>query len=204
MTAPDAGGTAAFLREKMQGASVPIDRTPWVKLAGDAWSDGKKVVTSAELARMFDRQGDVLEGSATRVDKRQALPDPFATVRPFVADLEPEVQAAALRSAVTQMAEGRPVDITPTLLAETDYPEAMRRALANGEAVAAADPAAAQLADARVQQGEPAEQLAAVREYLADTRERLGERGEGLEWESDLKTQRDAVKAATLCMMRNA
>lgn len=204
MTAPDAGGTAAFLREKMQGASVPIDRTPWVKLAGDAWSDGKKVVTSAELARMFDRQGDVLEGSATRVDKRQALPDPFATVRPFVADLEPEVQAAALRSAVTQMAEGRPVDITPTLLAETDYPEAMRRALANGEAVAAADPVAAQLADARVQQGEPAEQLAAVREYLADTRERLGERGEGLEWESDLKTQRDAVKAATLCMMRNA
>lgn len=133
-----------------------------------------------------------------------SLTDPFAPVRPFIADLEPEVQAAALRSAVTQMAEGRPVDITPTLLAETDYPEAMRRALANSEAVAAADPVAAQLADARVQQGEPAEQLAAVREYLADTRERLGERGEGLEWESDLKTQRDAVKAATLCMMRNA
>jgi hypothetical protein len=130
--------------------------------------------------------------------------DPFATVRPFVAHLEPEVQSAALRSAVAQMAEGRPIDVTPTLLAEADYPAAVQRAMANAETVAAADPIAARQADERLQQGEPAEQLAAVRELLADTKERLGERAGELEWDSDLKTQRDAVKAATFCMMRNA
>lgn len=130
--------------------------------------------------------------------------DPFATVRPFIADLEPEVQATALRSAVAQMAEGRPIDVTPTLLAEADYSTAVQRAMANAETVAAADPIAARQADERLKQGEPAEQLAAVRELLADTKERLGERAGELEWESDLKTQRDAVKAATLCMMRNA
>lgn len=130
--------------------------------------------------------------------------DAFAEVRPFVAALPEPVQAAALRSAVAQMADGRPVDVTPAMLAEADYPEALRRAQANADALAAADPVAAQQAAARVARGEPAEQLAAVRQYLADERELLGARAEGLEWESDLKTQRDAVKAATLCMMRSA
>jgi GGDEF domain-containing protein len=156
----------------------------------------------ADIARA---EAGTLDPEALRIAREvDAQADPFATVRPFVADLEPEVQAAALRSAVAQMAEGRPIDVTPTLLAEADYPAAVQRAMANAETVAAADPIAARQADERLQQGEPAEQLAAVRELLADTKERLGERAGELEWESDLKTQRDAVKAATLCMMRNA
>lgn len=59
--------TAAELRRKTQGSSVPLNRVPWAKLCGDAWSDGKSIVDSEELAAKFARRNDIIDGSAIRL-----------------------------------------------------------------------------------------------------------------------------------------
>lgn len=121
------------------------------------------------------------------------LEDPFAPVRPFIATLPPETQAAAFRQGMAQLVDGRPVDVTPAILAAIDPDEAMARALRNADAVDGASPHPI----------EPAPELtiADLQERLAGLQERIGELPE---LDPDLKLQRDAVKAASLCLMRSA
>lgn len=115
------------------------------------------------------------------------------------------MSAAGLRAALAQMADGRPVDVTPVLLADGDYAAATQRAMANADDLQGADPQASVAADERLSQPE-SEDLVQAREYAQAAIDRLSSRDEALEWDGadELKLQRDAVKAATLCMMRTA
>lgn len=133
------------------------------------------------------------------------VPDVFAGIRPFVAKLNPETQAAAFRQALSQAATDRPIDISPALLANGDYQGALSRARDNAALVDGANPEAAAQAQARLDQPTPNTELEAARQLLADDKARLAERGvEFTPEESSVKIERDAVKAATLCLMRNA
>lgn len=131
--------------------------------------------------------------------------DPFAGIRPFISELDPSVQAAAFRQALAQAATGRPIDISPTLLADGDYSDALARANRNATLVDGAEPEAAAQAQARIDQPTPGIELEAAKQLLADDKARLAERGRTFEpEESALKIERDAVKAATMCLMRSA
>lgn len=148
-----------------------------------------------ELAKLetrlakIDRDRDLID----LAEQLSPSADVFAPIRTFVATLPPETQAAAFRQGMAQLVDGRPVDVTPAILAAIDPDEAMARALRNADAVDGASPHPI----------EPAPELtiADLQERLADLQERIGELPE---LDPDLKLQRDAVKAASLCLMRSA
>lgn len=131
-------------------------------------------------------------------------------VRPVVAKLDPQTQAAALRHAVAQDAQGRSVDVSPALLSDPairDTRGALNAAQSNQQQWASADPAAASEASAYVAERPQTTLLDDAKQQLADDQSRFQEIGgdpEAIEFEGvDVKQVNDAVKAATLCMMRN-
>lgn len=143
---------------------------------------------------------------------RASSSDLFFGVRPFVASLNPDTQAMSLRHAVAQAIEGRPIDVTPAMLADSRFaadPEAFRiatrRAMDNAQQVEGANIKAASEAQARVDEGRP-DTLEEAKKRLAEDEEMLRDKGgdpKQIELEDDnLKLTTDAVKAATLCMMR--
>lgn len=211
---------AALLREQRRTA-LPAD--PRARLTADELSlvatRQAEIYRAQEALRTAQGYANRLTKLQTRLGKidRDAdlialanelsppVVDPFAAVRPYIAQLDPEVSAAGLRAALAQMADGRPIDVTPVLLADGDYAAATQRAMANADTLQGADPQAAVAADERLAQPE-SEDLVQAREYTQAARDRLSSRDEPLEWDGadELKLQRDAVKAATLCMMRTA
>lgn len=136
-------------------------------------------------------------------------------VRPFVSELDPQTQANALRQAVAQDVQGRPVDVTPAMLTDSRFQadpvahsESLARANANSEQVASADPQASSVAAQKVAQAPAkATPLEQAKQALADDEARYREGGGDPAAvavdEGDAKMIRDAVKAATLCMMRS-
>lgn len=141
----------------------------------------------------------------------QGLAAAAEAVRPFIAELEPQTQAQALRHALAQDAQGQPVDVTPAMLTDPNlahdplaFREATQRAEANAQRTAGADLQASQSAAQALEAPRPSEPLVQARELLADAEARYKELG-GSELEFDAgdeKMVQQAVKAATLCMMR--
>lgn len=177
----------------------------------------------AELSALRKR-GEIPESWRARVEAeadrtvnpdaaapRATEADPFAGVRPFVAALDQDTQAASLRQAVAQALRGQPVEVTSAMLSDPlfraspeAYRSALERAKANAVQVDGANVRASQAAEERVSgttQADPAQQ---AREQLDEELARLRERGEELDAveEDDLRLTTAAVKAATMCMMR--
>lgn len=165
-----------------------------------------------EMGQAFRSQAD--EASVTLSPRTQKVEipkegDPFAPIRPVVAQMAPETQAAALRHAVAQDAQGRPVDVAPALLTDPsirDTRGALSAAQSNQQWASAA-PAAANEASVYVAERPQTTGLDEAKQQLADDQSRYKEIGgdpEAIEFEGvDVKQVQDAVKAATLCMMRN-
>jgi GNAT superfamily N-acetyltransferase len=136
-------------------------------------------------------------------------------VRPFVAELDPQTQVNALRQAVAQDAQGRPIDVTPAMLADPKFQadpaahqESMARAVANSQQMASADSQASIVAEQKIAETpQKASALEQAKQALADDEARYRDGGgdpAAVEAdEGDSKMIRDAVKAATLCMMRS-
>lgn len=173
-----------------RGAHVRRNATP-ANRAGQGAGEGAGRLPAAEA------------GGVRR--KGAGVEDPFAGVRPYIAELDPAVQATAFRQALAQAASDRPIDISPALLADGDYAEALARANHNATLIDGAAPDMAAQAQVRIDQPTPSTELEAAKQLLADDKARLSERGRTFEpEESTLKIERDAVKAATLCLMRSA
>lgn len=135
--------------------------------------------------------------------------EPAPAERAFVASLDHDTQAAALRQAVAQAIDGRPIDVTPAMLSDpqfrgspTAYSEALNRAKLNTTQVDGANLRASNEAEARVSESE-GEALATAKALLDEDKQQLQSRGvESEPVEDDLKISNDAVKAATMCLMR--
>lgn len=140
--------------------------------------------------------------------------DRFATVRPFLAQLPQSTQESMFRMALAQAITGRPIDVSPGLFAHyKDINAAADAAMRNAQEVAGADHIASQMADARIKQAK--EDLATLKEQAAEEEAILREQAKaaGLDIEDMMaeaadaaamaKAQAEAVKIATLCMLRN-
>jgi len=136
--------------------------------------------------------------------------EPTTAERDFVASLEQSTQAAALRQAVAQMIDGRPLDVTPAMLADRQfsadpvaYRTAVERAGVNGQQTDGANLRASEAADTVLAEAEP-DALTLAKESLAEEQARVkAAGGEPEALDDDLKLTTDAVKAMTLCMMRS-
>lgn len=160
---------------------------------------------------------DAPEGQARRAGEGTAAPDervrlggdPFHGVRPFIDGLDQGTQAAALRMAVAQAVDGRPIDVTPTMLTdpqfstnEAAYRDAITGAQRNATQTDGANEAASRAADEIPSQTKS--MLEDAKQQLADRQQDLAARGVELESDAeDLKLTQTAVKAATLCLMRS-
>lgn len=194
-----------------KGSSVS-DILTRADLGVDASKRGLDRVGRNEASAAGDGQGS--GGRAGRVDPAADRGDGYAGgaapgVREFVAGLDQRTQAAALRTAVAQAVAGRPVDVTPAMLADprlssdpASFDEAVGRAQRNATQTDGANTSASRQADEVLAQSR-AEPMAYAKEQLAAEQQRLKELGgEPEPVEDDLKLTTDAVKAATLCMMR--
>lgn len=200
---------------------VPLESLPRVDkytLVGNLRSalDEQRTKGLAEdLYRGFAAEGRAESGSAQelgRTDRGEpAQADSFAAVRPFIHDLDQTTQAAALRHGISQALDGRPIDVTPAMLADPNiasdpdaFNEAVTRAMRNSSEVSTANEAASQHAQGKIDETPTNPDLPAQKERLAEDESRLKEvGGESPEFEEDdFKLTTDAVKAATLCMMR--
>lgn len=143
------------------------------------------------------------------VDQLARALDPSPSERAFVANLDHDTQAAALRQAVAQAIDGRPIDVTPAMLSDpqfrgspTAYSEALNRAKLNTTQVDGANLRASNEAEVRVSESE-GEALATAKALLDEDKQKLQSRGvEPEPVEDDLKASKDAVKAMTMCLMR--
>lgn len=198
--AKERGGVVGDAQTGVSGRERPVYRTD----EGQAFRTGADE-SSVELApRMAAPAKPIAPG--TFGDE---------TVRPFIAELDPQTQANALRQAVAQDVQGRPVDVTPAMLADprfVDDPaahsEAMARAVTNSSQMASADPQASAVAEQSLSQAtEKGSELEQAKQALADDETRFREEGgdpSAVDFEGeDTRMIQDAVKAATLCMMRS-
>lgn len=131
-------------------------------------------------------------------------------LRQFIAGLDPDTQGAALRHAIAQAVDGRPIDVTPAMLADPQfnaspeaYREAVQRATRNATQVDGANERAARDAETFVARSE-SDALSFAKEQLAEEQQRVkASGGEPESVDDDLKLTTDAVKAATMCLMRS-
>jgi GGDEF domain-containing protein len=199
----EAAELAALLREQagVRSRLTPEERAFIAQRQAEIRRQQEAIRTAQgyanELASLQKKLGKIDRDSDLFALAEQLSPagDVFAPIRSFVASLDPAVQAAAFRQGMAQLADGRPVDITPALLANSDPPEAVARALRNADQVDGVD------ANAPAPPAPKDLELADLQERLADLEARIGELPP---LDPDLKLQRDAVKAASLCLMRNA
>ncbi len=171
---------------------------------------------AAELAKLRSKLDKIDSDSAliALADDIAPLPQDFA-VRDFITQLDPQTQANALRQALAQDVQGRPIDVTPAMLADPKFradpaahQESMARAAVNSQQMASADPQASIVAEQKIAATpQKASALEQAKQALADDEARYREGGgdpAAVEAdEGDSKMIRDAVKAATLCMMRS-
>lgn len=181
-------------------------------LGVDASKRGIRNVGRDEASTAGSGQGS--GGRAGRMDQAQNRGDGYADgaapgVREFVAGLDQRTQAAALRTAVAQATSGRPIDVTATMLSDpklasdpASFDEAVSRATRNADQTDGANAMASRRADEVVSQS-VSEPMTFAKEQLAAEQQRLKDLGgEPEPVEDDLKLTTDAVKAATMCMMR--
>lgn len=133
ITANKAGSDAVAALSALRKGEVPDD-----------W----RARVEAEADRLLGSDGQAPLSAAVR---KAIETDPFRNVRPALAQLPPEVQQDALRMALAQAVTGRPIDITPALLAHHgDLPGALAAAGRNAGEIAGADRVASQAADLRL------------------------------------------------------
>lgn len=190
------------------------------KELGDLQAKLERIDSDPDLIRLADKlmplgaDARFVDGLSPEV-RAQLDADPFMPIRPFVASLEPETQAAALRMAITQAVSGRPIDVAPAVLSDGRYfdPEsAFASANRNAGEVDGANPAMADWAAtvkplpddvesavkivSDTEEDVLARLKAAGRELTESDREAL----DGLAAEA--KAQSEAAKVAAMCMMR--
>jgi hypothetical protein len=119
------------------------------------------------------------------------------------------------RMALAQAATGRPIDVSPALFAHYgDADAAADAAMRNAGEVAGADHVASQAADARLKEAK--DDLASLKEQASEEEAMLREQAQasGIEDIDDMmsdaadaaaiaRAQTEAVKIATLCMLRS-
>ena len=175
--------------------------------APDHW----KPAVEREADRLLGADGQhPLSAAITQAIKA----DPFAPVRPYLGSLPPEVQQGAFRAGLAQALTGRPIDVSPVLLAHAgDLQGAAQAAMRNASEVAGADHVAAQAADARLAEAR-VQDVAAITEAANDAEALWREQAKaaGLEEDdladdvaqvmTDTKARVSALKIAALCAMR--
>lgn len=164
----------------------------------------------AEAERLLgDGQGELSKEvtDAIRNDK-------FRNIRPFLAQLPQETQEGMFRMALAQAITGRPIDVSPGLFAHYgDVNAAADAAMRNAQEVAGADHVSSQMADARNKGAK--DDLASLKEQAAEEEATLREQAKAAGLDIDdmmtdavdaaamAKAQAEAVKIATLCMLRS-
>lgn len=169
-----------------------------------------------------DAEADRIMGSTGEAPLSAAITaslnrDAFRNVRPYIAQLPAEVQQNALRMAVGQAVMGRPIDVTPAILAHFgDLKAASDTAVRNAGEVAGADRIAADNAELRLKQARP-DNIQTLQEAANDsemawreqataagmTKEEIAEALEPSEQAaSDAIRYVNALKIAALCTMR--
>jgi len=204
---PEQAGSAIYrdLTAKQGSQQAASDLLLKEGIPGNRYNDGR----GGQHYVVWD-EGRI--GGLKNADLETPKNDVFASVRPLIASLDEATQGAALRNAIAQAVDGRPVDVTPAMLADPVMaadPEAFRtatqRAMANASQVEGASIKASTAAEARVSEAKPAD-LEAAKQRLAEDEELLRDKGGDPSQidlaDDDLKLTTDAVKAATLCMMR--
>lgn len=172
---------------------------------------------TAEADRLLGSTGELPLSEGIR----QALnADPYLSVRPFIARMQPETQAAALRMAIAQAATGRAIDITPALLGDPSFgafasdvgPMIRERAAVNTSAVA--DTAAAKAAETQLAQSFKGELIDEARELVkaeeADLQALIKQSGDDMDGAldaindqmKDALTAGKAAQGAAMCLMR--
>jgi hypothetical protein len=165
---------------------------------------------SAEADRLL---GDGESLSKEIIDEVES--DKFREIRPMLASLPRDTQEAMFRMALAQAVTGRPIDVSPGLFAHYgDADAAADAAMRNAGEVAGADHVASQAADARLKEAK--DDLASLKEQASEEEAMLREQAQasGIEDIDDMmsdaadaaaiaKAQTEAVKIATLCMLRN-
>lgn len=141
--------------------------------------------------------------------------DPFMPIRPFVASLTPETQAAALRMAISQAVSGRPIDVAPAVMADPAYFDpnsAFAAAARNAPEVDGANQSAADWAATLKPLPDDVESaVKVVAETEEDVLARLKaagremtetDRAEIAALAEEAKAQSEAARVAAMCMMR--
>ena len=178
-----------------------------------------------EFAPRVKAEADRLLGSSGELPLSEGIRaalhnDPFAPVRPFLAKMQPETQAAALRMGIAQAATGRAIDVTPTLLGDPAFAShaaevgALIRQRAAAQGVATADHAAAAAADTQIADSfkgelvhearslvsaEESDLRALAKQSGADITDQLAAVAETMQ---RAKAAGEAARAAALCAMR--
>lgn len=185
--------------------------------------DIRQSLEASRAAKGYEQELERLQARLAKIDRdadlialserlAPSVPDPYAPIREFVASLDQATQAAALRMAVAQAIDGRPVDVTPTMLTdpqfhsnEAAYRDAITGAQRNATQTDGANETASRVADEVPAQTKS--MLEDAKERLADEMQELRDQGgdpASLDADAeDLKLTQTAVKAASLCMMRS-
>ncbi len=176
-------------------------------------SDNDLIRLTEEFSPVAD---DIAFVDALSPELRKELDaDPLMPVRPFIAGLAPETQAASLRMAVAQAVSGRPVDISPALYTDAAHfspDSAFASANRNASMVDGADSQASEWAASIKPLDDDIETARATvkeeEQFVKDMMESVGlEVNEAFsrsiaDAELAAAKQSNAAKAAAMCMMR--
>lgn len=174
---------------------------------------------TAEADRLLGSSGEAPLSAGVR----QALKlDPYLGVRPFIAHMQPETQAAALRMAIAQAATGRAIDVTPALLGDPSFSSVastvgpLIRERATATVSAAADTVIAEAADVQLAGAYKGELIDEARELVAADEADLRALAKQVDADMDgaladaredlaaAKSAGKAAQGAALCLMRTS
>lgn len=204
-------------RKARAGTQIAVNKD--AATANEQLSAFRKGEIPEEWRAQIEQEADRLLGGDGRQTLSKAVADAiesdrFAAVRPFLAQLPQSTQEGMFRMALAQAITGRPIDVSPGLFAHYgDANAAADAAMRNAQEVAGADHVSSQMADARIKEAK--DDLVSIKEQAAEEEAMLREQAKaaGLDIEDMMadaadalaiaKAQTEAVKIATLCMLRN-
>lgn len=179
-----------------------------------------KIDSDSELIKLSEKLMPKPEGvefveSLSSAIRKALEDDPLMPIRPFIAGLDAETQARALRMALAQAASGRPIDIAPALFSDPKYlnqQAALDAASRNATMVDGANPEAAKWADTvkpleddiETARTQVADEEAMILDMMNSAGVQMSKPFADSIAQAELaaKKQGGAAKAAAMCMMR--